>query len=252
MQHMQVLKTVKQCQAYVAQLRCHGASVGIVPTMGALHEGHLSLVRQSNRICDHTIASIFVNPTQFSADEDLDQYPRTLGQDLELLSSNGTRAVFVPDPEEMYPPGHSTVVMAGDVARVLEGEYRPTHFEGVTTIVLKLFHTLPGTHAFFGKKDFQQLCVIQAMVRDLNLTIDIVPCEIVREPDGLAMSSRNRYLDADQRNRAAGIYRSLQAIKSAFDAGQRSTAALESSLKRHVTGTIGLSRRRLNRLCKSC
>lgn len=227
---MQVLKTAEEGREFLKKLRHDGATVGLVPTMGALHQGHYSLVHASTTRCDFTLATIFVNPTQFAPGEDLAKYPRTVEQDLAGLSEAGAAAVYLPQPDAMYPPGFSTMVRPPKVAQSLEGESRPTHFEGVATVVLKLFQILPATHAFFGQKDFQQLRVIEAMVRDLNVDIEIVGCPIVREPDGLALSSRNRYLDTDQRRRALRLSMALQKTGEAFAAGERDTASLEQKL----------------------
>ncbi|PAY18602.1 pantoate--beta-alanine ligase [Rhodopirellula sp. SM50] len=224
---MQILRTTEQAAELVWQWRRRDASVGLVPTMGALHEGHLSLARTSVGHCDHTVATIFVNPTQFAPHEDLSRYPRTLDADLEGLRREGVSAVFVPESDDIYPPGFSTSVQPPRVAQSLEGEFRPTHFQGVATVVLKLFHILPTTHAFFGQKDYQQLCVIRAMVRDLNVPIEIVACPTVRETDGLAMSSRNRYLNAEQRIRALRLFAALDAAEHAVHDGQRDAAEIE-------------------------
>ena len=201
--------------------RRHGASIGLVPTMGALHEGHISLVRASRSQCQKTVATIFVNPAQFAAGEDLDRYPRTLDADLEKLDAAGVDAVFTPTSVSMYPKGFSTYVDTPRVARTLEGLDRPTHFRGVTTVVLKLFNIIPATHAFFGQKDYQQAAVIRAMVRDLDVGIDIEVCPIVRETDGLAMSSRNRYLSPEQRQRALSLSQALVRAKELFAGGCR-------------------------------
>ena len=200
--------------------------------MGALHEGHLSLARASIQRCDKTVASIYVNPTQFGPSEDLDKYPRTFERDLELLDAQGVAAVFAPDNDSMYPAGFSTFVEPPEVAMSLEGIYRPTHFRGVTTIVAKLFLAAPVTHAFFGLKDYQQWKVIEAMTRDLNMGIEIVPCEIVRERDGLAMSSRNRYLRPQERSRALLLWRTLEATRDAVTAGETDVAALQARMRR--------------------
>ncbi|MCS7469516.1 pantoate--beta-alanine ligase [Stieleria sp. ICT_E10.1] len=224
---MQILRTTEQATELVWRWRCRDASVGLVPTMGALHEGHLSLARTSVGRCDHTVTTIFVNPTQFAPHEDLSRYPRTLDADLEGLRREGVSAVFVPESDEIYPPGFSTSVQPPSVAQSLEGEFRPTHFQGVATVVLKLFHILPTTHAFFGQKDYQQLCVIRAMVRDLNVPIEIVACPTVRETDGLAMSSRNRYLNAEERIRALRLFAALDAAEQAVRDGQRDAAEIE-------------------------
>ena len=205
---------------FVLKQRFAGKTVGIVPTMGALHEGHLSLVKQSVARCDVTIATIFVNPTQFAAGEDLDKYPRTLDKDLELLQSAGAAGVFLPSNDTMYPRGFSTYVDPPIVARTLEGEHRPTHFRGVTTVVMKLFQILPANYAFFGCKDYQQWKVIQAMTRDLNVEIEVVGCEIIRDHDGLALSSRNRYLDSQQRIRALSLWKALNQAKRRVEVGE--------------------------------
>ncbi len=195
-------------------------TIGLVPTMGALHEGHLSLVRQSLEEMDETIVTIFVNPSQFAPGEDLDQYPRTLEQDLEQLAHVGAKHVFVPDSSLIYPPGFSTSIVPPKVAAVLEGEFRPTHFSGVATVVLKLFNMSRADVAFFGQKDYQQVCVIQAMVEDLNVNTQVRVCPIIRESDGLALSSRNRYLDAEQRKTALVLHKTLQHVRDLITSGQ--------------------------------
>ena len=228
---MQILRTIRQARAVANELRREEASVGLVPTMGALHDGHLSLVRASVQKCDHTIVTIFVNPTQFGPGEDLDQYPRTLDADLEGLRQSGATAVFAPTTDEIYPPGCSTTIKPPNVARGLEGEFRATHFEGVATVVLKLFQILPATHAFFGQKDFQQVRVIETMVRDLNVDIEIVSCEIIREPDGLAMSSRNRFLSQQDRLRARRLSQALSQAEEAIVRGVRSPSSIEKIMR---------------------
>ncbi len=216
--------------------RSQERTAGLVPTMGALHEGHLSLARASVGRCNTTIASIFVNPTQFGPGEDLDRYPRTLDHDLQQLEQAGVAAVFVPDNDSMYPAGFSTFVQPPEVSKSLEGVCRPTHFRGVTTIVTKLFQAAPVTHAFFGLKDYQQWKVIEAMTRDLNMGIEIVPCQIVREPDGLALSSRNRYLSEADRDRALLLWQALQRVEESVDQGVRSAATLESLMTETLAG----------------
>ncbi len=195
-------------------------TVGIVPTMGALHDGHLSLVRQSLDETGETIVTIFVNPSQFAPEEDLQRYPRTLDADLEKLSAMGVKHVFVPESALMYPPNFSTSIVPAKVATKLEGEFRPTHFAGVATVVLKLFNMTRADVAFFGQKDYQQVCVIQAMVEDFNVPIEVRVCPIIREADGLAMSSRNRYLDAEQRKTALVLYRTLNHVRELISSGQ--------------------------------
>ncbi len=224
------LFTPNEARQYVLEQRAAGKTTGLIPTMGALHQGHLSLAKRAQEHCDLTIATIFVNPTQFGPTEDLQKYPRTLSEDFELLDSIGTSAVFVPSADMIYPSDFSTYVDPPKVAETLEGICRPGHFRGVATIVLKLFQMLPATHAFFGRKDYQQLRVIESMVRDLNVGIEIIPCETIREPDGLAMSSRNRYLSIEERDRALAISRALIETKHQFDSGERSVAALKIQL----------------------
>lgn len=195
-------------------------TIGVVPTMGALHKGHLSLVRQSLEETAETIVTIFVNPSQFAAGEDLEQYPRTLSADLEKLAAVGVKHVFVPDDALMYPEGCSTSIVPPKVASMLEGEFRPTHFSGVATVVLKLFNMSRADVAFFGQKDYQQVCVIRAMVEDLNVPIEVRVCPIIREADGLALSSRNRYLDADGRKTALVLHKTLQHVRDLISSGQ--------------------------------
>ncbi len=233
---MDRLSTPEAARDYVLSARGNGQRVGIVPTMGALHQGHLSLVAESRKHCDVTIATIFVNPTQFAPHEDLQKYPRTLEQDCELLQSHGASAVFIPESDMIYPPGFSTYVDPPAVGASLEGEFRPEHFRGVATVVLKLFQILPATHAFFGRKDYQQLKVIEAMVRDLNVGIDVVACDTVREPDGLALSSRNRYLDPAQRQIALQISKALQSIQRRVQAGETDVATLQHEMRQLLLG----------------
>jgi len=184
-------------------------TIGFIPTMGALHSGHLSLINKSNQACGHTIVSIFINPAQFSQKEDFSTYPKNLDKDLELLKNFHVDAVFLPTNDIMYPNGYSTFVNENIISRGLEGESRPTFFRGVATIVVKLFNIVSPTHSFFGEKDAQQLRVIKKVVTDLNFPIEIVPCSIIREKNGLAMSSRNKYLSAESRESAAIIYNAL-------------------------------------------
>lgn len=203
-----------------------GASVGFVPTMGALHAGHMSLVALSRAKAERTIVSIFVNPLQFGPNEDYAKYPRPFEKDYALLKAAGVDAVFVPEAEMLYRPDASTYVAEDRVSLPLCGAFRPGHFRGVATIVLKLFNLVQPTHAVFGQKDAQQCAVVERMVRDLDVPIEIVRGPIVREPDGLALSSRNLYLSAEERQAAPLIYQSLQAAKRAFAAGERNAAQL--------------------------
>jgi len=205
--------------------------LGLVPTMGFLHEGHLSLVRRAKAECTSVAVSIFVNPTQFGPTEDLSKYPRDLERDLHLLEEAGVDLVWTPTPEIMYPAGYQTWVQVEEVTRPLEGAQRPGHFRGVTTVVAKLFNAVQPTKAYFGQKDAQQAAVIRQMTVDLNFPIEIVVCPIVREPDGLAMSSRNVYLDAEQRKAATVLFRSLSAAKEEYEKGERDAEALRRKVK---------------------
>lgn len=205
--------------ALALDLKTRGQRVGVVPTMGALHAGHLSLVRASLAEADETIVSIFVNPTQFAVDEDLDKYPQPFERDLALLSEAGAKYVFAPSASEIYPADCSTTISPPAISKKLEGEFRPTHFGGVATIVLKLFHLTRADLAYFGQKDFQQVLVIERMVEDLNLPLAIRVCPIVREPDGLAMSSRNAYLSPEERKRALTLSRTLDQVEQLIRSG---------------------------------
>jgi pantoate--beta-alanine ligase len=220
---MRILRTV----ASLREWRSAQGDVGFVPTMGALHAGHRGLVARA--VADGTtVVSIFVNPTQFGPNEDYRTYPRSEEADLELLRAAGCAAVFVPTADEVYPPGDDTRVVPGGIASRLEGAARPGHFAGVCTVVAKLFGMVRPQRAYFGQKDFQQLRVIQTMVRHLAMPIDVIPFEIVREPDGLALSSRNAYLSAGERRSAAGLSRSLAAARDAWDHGERDPARLRA------------------------
>ena len=207
------------------------ADLGFVPTMGYLHEGHLALVRCARRENPAVAVSIFVNPTQFGPDEDLDRYPRDLERDLRLLEAEGVDLVWTPTPEVMYPPGYQTWVEVTDLTRPLEGAHRPGHFRGVTTVVTKLFTAVQPRRAYFGQKDAQQARVILQMTRDLNLPVEIVVCPTVREPDGLALSSRNTYLTPEQRRAATVLYRALQAARAEYDAGRRDAEHLRQTMR---------------------
>jgi pantoate--beta-alanine ligase len=200
--------------------------------MGALHEGHLSLVRAAKAQCDAVAVSIFVNPTQFGPTEDLSKYPRQFERDCQLLEKEGVEILFAPPVEEIYPDGGVTWVLVESLSEKLDGRSRPGHFRGVTTVVAKLFHIIEPEAAFFGQKDAAQLAVIRRMVRDLDFPVEIVACPIVREPDGLAMSSRNAYLTREERSRALVLQRSLQKARQLFDDGERSAAKLISAAKK--------------------
>lgn len=222
-----VVRTVKALRARVEGWRAAGQTVGLVPTMGALHEGHLSLVRRSNGLVGRTIASIFVNPAQFAPHEDFTSYPRDEGRDLDLLQKAGCHLAFIPSPEEMYPQGFQTSVAVSLIAQGLCGASRPHFFGGVATVVCKLINQARPDIAVFGEKDYQQLLVIRRMTKDLNMPVDIIGAPIVREADGLAMSSRNAYLSADERSIAGKLNGILQELAGELKGGGRVEEALE-------------------------
>jgi pantoate--beta-alanine ligase len=224
--------TAQEMRSIVDRERRSGKRIGVVPTMGALHDGHLSLVRRSKAECQVTVATIFVNPTQFGPNEDFSRYPRTLEQDVSLLSREGAHYLYCPSTEEMYPPGFSTYVDPPAVSQRLEGERRPGHFRGVCTVVLKLLEAIPADVAFFGQKDFQQALVISHMARDLQLRTRIEVCPIIRDEDGLALSSRNRYLSPPERARALGLSRALQSAAAAIASGERDAERVRGEMKK--------------------
>ncbi len=215
-----LISQLEPLRALVNQFKSAGRTIGIVPTMGALHDGHLSLVHRSLREADETIVTIFVNPTQFAPGEDLASYPRPLDTDLKLLADAGVKHVFAPPQQAIYPAGFSTTIAPPKIAKRLEGEFRPSHFSGVATVVLKLLNLTQADLAFFGQKDFQQQLVIRKMVDDLNVPTEIRVCPIVRDPDGLAMSSRNAYLSPDERQIALCLNQTLANIESQIQHGQ--------------------------------
>lgn len=232
---IETVRTAAELRQRCDALRSRGARIGLVPTMGALHEGHISLVsRARDAGATHSIVTIFVNPTQFGAGEDLDRYPRTFDADLARCSSAGVDLVFAPEPSGMYPAGYQTYVSVDTMTQSLEGSFRPTHFRGVTTVVAKLFNAVGPCVAAFGTKDYQQWRVIETMVRDLNMPIEVLGCPIVREPDGLALSSRNRYLSAEERARALCISRGLRRAAEAFETGERDPKRLTDIASRDV------------------
>lgn len=233
---MPLLTSLAEMRRLARDLRGRGQVVALVPTMGALHEGHLSLVRRARADGGALVVSIFVNPTQFGPGEDLSRYPRNLDRDCELLAPFGPDAVFAPQASDMYPDGFDTRVEPGKAAQVLEGAVRPGHFGGVATVVLKLFSLIAPDAAYFGQKDFQQVAIIRRMVEDFNLSARIVVCPTVREPDGLALSSRNAYLDAEHRRAAPALYRSLVAARELFEAGETRVAALVDAMRAVIAG----------------
>lgn len=228
---MQTVITIPELRAARAALT---NPVGLVPTMGFLHAGHLSLVRAAKSECASVIVSIFVNPTQFSPSEDLASYPRDLERDLQLLETDGVDLVWTPTTEVMYPNGFQTWITVDDVSQPLEGAMRPGHFRGVTTVVAKLFTAVQPDKAYFGQKDAQQAVVIRQMTRDLNFPIDVVVCPIVREPDGLAMSSRNVYLNPTERKAATVLSRALFSARDAFLSGERDAQQLRDRITEMV------------------
>jgi len=231
---VQILETVDGMLSACRAAKRQGRRLGFVPTMGALHEGHLSLVRAAKAQSDIVAVSIFVNPTQFGPNEDFSRYPRTFDRDRELLEKEGVDLLFAPSVEEMYPRGAVTYVTVEGLSEKLCGRSRPGHFRGVTTVVAKLFHIVEPDLAFFGQKDAAQATIIRRMVRDLDLPVQIVVFPIVREPDGLAMSSRNAYLDPQQRQSALVLHRSLMRVQELFDQGERRAAKLGEAGKKFV------------------
>ena len=223
---MRICDTIEDIRAACRAARRGGKRLGFVPTMGALHEGHSSLVRAARASCDAVAASIFVNPMQFGPNEDLAKYPRSFERDRELLEKEGVELLFAPSVEEMYPAGAVTWVTVEGLSSKLDGRSRPGHFRGVTTVVAKLFHIVEPDAAFFGQKDAAQVAIVRRMARDLNLPVEIVACPIVREPDGLAMSSRNAYLDPQQRKQALVLHRGLLQVKKSWEEGEREAGKL--------------------------
>ena len=228
---MKLVHTVVELREEVAQAKTQGLTIGLVPTMGALHEGHASLIAAANKENDFVVVSIFVNPTQFGPNEDLDAYPRTLEADCKLAEKMGANVVFAPSPKEMYPSSDDTwVEVTGDITKVLCGRTRPIHFRGVTTVVTKLFNLAQPDRAYFGQKDAQQVEVLKRMVKDLffPLTLRVMP--IIREADGLAKSSRNTYLSAEEHTAALVLSRSLKAAKAMYEAGERDAAKITAAV----------------------
>ncbi len=235
MTDVQVIHSASEMISTSRRLRKEGKTIGFVPTMGALHEGHLSLIRRSAQENDVTVVSIFVNPTQFGPGEDYERYPRDPEGDLRKAHQAGADIVFMPSVEEMYPDGYATYVeVTGPLTQGLCAPFRPGHFRGVTTIVTKLFHLVEPDRAYFGKKDYQQWRVIQRMVRDLNMPIEIIGCPTVREPDGLAMSSRNQYLRPEERESALSLYRSLLMAKQRIEAGEQDVQKIVEEMRKFI------------------
>lgn len=232
---MNLIEDINEMYSYVMELRREGLTIGLVPTMGALHQGHLSLMEYAKRETDIVIVSIFVNPTQFGPAEDFKEYPRDLKGDAEKAESAGIDTLFIPSVSAMYPAGYATFVEVERLSKVMCGESRPTHFRGVATVVLKLFNIVRPHKAFFGQKDFQQTVVIRRMAGDMNSGVEVVVLPIVREEDGLAMSSRNKYLNQDERKAATVLYRALNSARNMFENGGQSADRLRTEITAMVT-----------------
>jgi pantoate--beta-alanine ligase len=230
-----LFRKVKEIRNHLRSLRCdRGLSLGFVPTMGYLHEGHAALIRKSKVQNDVTVVSIYVNPTQFGPSEDYDRYPRDLERDMAFCEELGVDVVFAPSDEEIYPFGFQTEVYVKGISDLLEGKFRPGHFKGVATVVLKLLNIVQPDRAYFGEKDYQQLKVIERMVRDLLLPVEIVPVETVREPDGLACSSRNVYLSPEERESALALYRSFLLAEDMIRKGERRSGVIKRVMERFI------------------
>jgi pantoate--beta-alanine ligase len=238
---MKILRTIDEAHAAFRQVRREDKTLGLVPTMGALHQGHLSLLRAARAQAKVVAASIFVNPLQFAPHEDFSRYPRPFERDCQMLEAEGVALLFAPTAEEMYPQNSTTYVDVAGISEVLEGRTRPGHFRGVATVVAKLFHIVDPDFAFFGQKDAQQVAVIRRMVADLNFPVRVTVCPIVRETDGLAMSSRNAYLDPQQRKAAGVLHRALMRVQTLADTGERNAAELAAT-GRQVIGEEPLAR----------
>jgi pantoate--beta-alanine ligase len=227
---MKIITSVSEMQSTAEALRRQGKIIGVVPTMGYLHKGHTSLMSYARRLSDILVTTIFVNPTQFAPNEDFERYPRDFERDRQLCESEGTSIIFAPSNEEMYPAGFETYVSVEGISTILEGNFRPNHFRGVATVVAKLFTVTKPHIAVFGQKDIQQLFVIRKMVKDLNLDIQIEMAPIVREPDGLAMSSRNVYLGPEDRKHATSLFRSLKFAEDKIKTGERSIEKIKEGM----------------------
>jgi pantoate--beta-alanine ligase len=231
---MTIISTISELQHNTDQLRRQGKRIAVVPTMGYLHKGHTSLIKLARSEADVVITTIFVNPTQFAPTEDFDNYPRNINHDRALAAEAGTDILFTPTAEEMYPHGFSTFIEVGEVSSVLEGRFRPTHFRGVATVVAKLFNITKPHVAVFGQKDAQQAFIVRKLVKELNYDIEIIVGPIIREPDGLAMSSRNIYLNDDERKRAGSLFRALDHLLPLIQAGERNANVLRSEVERII------------------
>jgi len=233
---MRLCSTIEEIRSHLLPLRANAQTVGLVPTMGALHQGHMRLVEQARQRCHCVVVSIFVNPKQFGEGEDFDAYPRTLEADQALLKAADVHYLFAPEIEEMWPSGNETIVEAVHLSNILMGKLRPGHFRGVTTVVAKLFNIIQPTHAFFGEKDFQQLAIIRRMVKDLNFPINIIGVPIARDPDGVAQSSRNALLTSQERRAASIIPQAIDAAAQLYKAGERSRASIIAKVRDVLMG----------------
>jgi len=231
---MKVITNIEEIKSYLRKLQRQGQSIGLVPTMGYLHKGHQSLIRQAAEENDLVVVSIFVNPTQFGPGEDFERYPRDLERDIQLTKEAGGHLIFAPTASEMYPQGYHTYVEVEKLTETLCGASRPGHFRGVTTVVSKLFHIVNPDRAYFGQKDAQQATVIQKMVKDLNMDVNIEVCPIVREPDGLAMSSRNTYLNLEERKQAVVLYQALSKGKEQIKQGEKDAARVKQTVQQMI------------------
>jgi pantoate--beta-alanine ligase len=210
---MKILKKINEVKDEIKRMKKENKIVGFVPTMGYLHKGHISLIKKAKKECDYVVVSIFVNPTQFCPGEDFDRYPRDIERDRKILENERVDLLFYPDTEEMYKKEHKTWVIVDEISEIYEGEFRPGHFKGVCTVVIKLFNIVQPDKAYFGWKDFQQLVIIKKMVDDLNIPVEIIGCPTIREEDGLAASSRNIYLNCEERKKALCLYKALRKIE---------------------------------------
>ncbi|RMF74246.1 MAG: pantoate--beta-alanine ligase [Acidobacteria bacterium] len=232
---MELIRRLHLMREISQEARGRGRKIGLVPTMGALHDGHLSLVRRARELCDLVVVSVFVNPAQFGPNEDFDRYPRDLTRDADLCVQEGVDYLFAPSGEEMYPPGYRTWVEVEGLSDVFEGASRPGHFRGVATVVLKLFNIVRPHFSFFGQKDGQQVVIVQRMIRDLNLDVELVVCPTQRDADGLALSSRNAYLDPDERAAATCLYRALERARELIeDQGVRDARQVEAAMRQVI------------------
>ncbi len=231
---MKIIKKISECKSIISSLRQKGCKIGLVPTMGSLHEGHLNLIRMAKKECDKVIVSIFVNPKQFGPGEDFKKYPRDIERDSMLAREEGADYIFNPAAEEMYDPDYKTIVEVKELSDIMCGKYRPGHFKGVATVVLKLFNIMNAHIAYFGEKDYQQMIIIKKMVDDLNLDINIVSGPTIRERDGLALSSRNKYLSTEERKNAVILYESLKMAKDMIECGEKNLEKVKNKVKKKL------------------